>query len=138
MAAATAPRTPREGGTTMLAPAQKGSAQQQPKDNSNICRSCKLYCTSKPKNVICYQPYSDNYLPTRATEPVGHDHNMSPARLAHFRANWQVITQDQWVLQAIQSYRLDLLAYLHRCTGSQRLVGKTRSQRCLPSDTHPP
>ena len=59
----------------MLAPVQKESAQLQPKDSSHICRLCKLYCTSKPQNVLCYQPYSD----TRATKPVGHDHNMSPA-----------------------------------------------------------
>ena len=93
VAAATAPRTPREGGTTMLAPPQKGSTQQQPKDSSNTCRLCKPYCTSKPKNVICYQPYSDNYIPTRATEPVGHDHNMSLAssQAGSLRANWQVI-----------------------------------------------
>ena len=29
-------------------------------------------------------------------------------------------------------------AHACRCTGSQRLVGRTRSQRCLPPDTHPP
>ena len=79
VAAVTAPRTPSEGSTTMLAPAQKESAQLQPKDSNHICRLCKFYCTSKPQNVLCHQPYSDNYIPTRAAKPVGHDHNMSPA-----------------------------------------------------------
>ena len=96
----------------MLAPAQKESAQLQPKDSSHICRLCKLYCTSKPQNVLCHKPYSDNYIPTRVPKPVGHDLtcHQPAARLTHFRANWQAITQGHWVLQAIQGYCLDLLA----------------------------
>ena len=222
MAPVTAPRTPSEGGTTMLAPAQKESAQLQPKDSNRICRLCKFYCTSKPQNVLCHQPYSDNYIPTRAAKPVGHDHNMSPAssqadsfqsKLAGYhpgsldatshsgllprslslpytvkgtlrdtpptRGESSGLTRDiktagkrshnpgslkparfylsafsgpqkrWWTKASNQPQSLEQVhtlgafpdggfAHASRCTGNQKLVGKTRSQRCIPPGTHPP
>ena len=35
-------------------------------------------------------------------------------RLAHYVRNWEVITQDRWVLQAIMGYKLDLLQTPHQ------------------------
>ena len=35
-------------------------------------------------------------------------------RLRHFLRNWQVITQDQWVLEAVQSYRIPFCSTLHQ------------------------
>ena len=34
-------------------------------------------------------------------------------RLVHYVRNWEVITQDKWVLQAITGYKLDLLQTIH-------------------------
>ena len=51
-------------------------------------------------------------------------------RIAHFSQNWEVLTQDQWVLQTVGGYQLDLLRTPHQYQVPNR-IKSTRENSSL-------
>ena len=49
-------------------------------------------------------------------------------RLAHFQCNWEILTQDQWVLQTVAGYQLELLAIPHQTTYPHPMNGSKEEQ----------
>ena len=49
-------------------------------------------------------------------------------RLAHFQCNWEILAQDQWVLQTVAGYQLELLAIPHQTTYPHPMNGSKEEQ----------
>ena len=83
-------------------------------------RMCKRFSTCRKSFIKYCDPYSvTGFTSTSHTgcykqhEPVNKLYKLA-GRIAHFSQNWEVLTQDQWVLQTVGGYQLDLLRTPHQ------------------------
>ena len=82
-----------------------------------MTRTAISSCKQFNKMCVCYPAVITNWYPSTPHKGVNgdirHDYTGSlPSR--HYVRNWEVITQDQWVLQAIVGYKLDLIQTPHQ------------------------
>ena len=63
-----------------------------------------------PNIINCYPSEMVNHLMRMGIVPLARDHAERgiplAGRLKHFLPNWRVVTQDQWVLEAVQGYEI--------------------------------
>ena len=92
----------------------------------------RFMCTINKK----YNPYSGTSAIYTVANNMHESVNCMPScsgkGLAHFLSYWEILTQDQWVLQAMAGYQLELLTtpyqttYPHPMNGSKEQAQITR------------
>ena len=55
-------------------------------------------------------------------------------RVQHFLSNWQAITQDEWVLQTIQGYRIEFLQRPNQRGRPPQLTFTEREEECMQTE----
>ena len=55
-------------------------------------------------------------------------------RIAHFRSNWEAITQDSWVLQTISGFRIEFLQTPYQSHRPPQIPFTLEEERCMQEE----